>query len=66
MKRTPILFPVGTVDTDTSYYNGVWKVTVREVRINQVTGNRWWYVTQRKTFRSAEGAERFVDDVVCC
>jgi hypothetical protein len=57
--------PLGTVETDTRYLNGVYRVTVKEVRTNQVTGNRWWYVTQRKTFMMPEAAQSFVDDVVC-
>ena len=65
MKMKKPLPLLGTVETDTRYFNGVYKVTVREVRINQVTGNKWWFVTQRKNFLMAEAAQSFVDDVVC-
>jgi hypothetical protein len=62
-KKAPILFPVGTLDTETTYFNRVWTVKVLTVKIDVCTGNRRWYVTQRKNFLCGEAAEMFVDEI---
>ena len=45
--RLPAL---GTVDTDIRYFKNAHRVTVKQVQINQVTGNRWWFVIRMKDF----------------
>ena len=57
-RRAPF---AGQIKTETAYFNGAWKVTIRVYERNAFTQKMQWVVKRRKTFVTAGGAKLYAE-----